>query len=335
MLYHDRKYVALLSSQLKNFKKKSNDLYSFRCPICGDSEKNQYKSRGYIFASESSLVFKCHNCGDSRSFGKLLQHVDSRLYDEYFFELYKNPKEKDTVSYINEVPVFNLKSAKEILCNFENIGNLSNDHIAIQYLIKRDIPKIHWNKFYYTDNENKLEEICDKYKGRIKGSCPRLIIPILNRNKEMIGCTARALTESKLRYVTIKFDDNSDSMIYGLDEWNSTQFTYVTEGLFDSLFLPNSLAVNGSSMKSVKKLVDKLNTVFILDNEPRNKDICRNINSLIKEGFYVCIWPSKIFFKDINEMHLNGVVDIKRIIDTNTFRNLEAELHYNDWRKCE
>ena len=51
MNYVDAKYVGLISSRLENFKKKTNTLYNFRCPICGDSEKNPYKARGYLYPS--------------------------------------------------------------------------------------------------------------------------------------------------------------------------------------------------------------------------------------------------------------------------------------------
>ena len=40
----------------KQFKKKTNTLYNFRCPICGDSEKNRYKARGYLYPSKDEIV---------------------------------------------------------------------------------------------------------------------------------------------------------------------------------------------------------------------------------------------------------------------------------------
>ena len=39
----DTKYIGLLSSKLSQFKKKSGNLYNFRCPYCGDSEKKSLK----------------------------------------------------------------------------------------------------------------------------------------------------------------------------------------------------------------------------------------------------------------------------------------------------
>ena len=61
MDYLEQKYILLLSPQLTLFKKKSNSLFNFRCPYCGDSQKNKSKARGYIFPKGNSYIYKCHN----------------------------------------------------------------------------------------------------------------------------------------------------------------------------------------------------------------------------------------------------------------------------------
>ena len=63
MYYIDQKYLLLVSPQLKLFKKKSDGLYNFRCPYCGDSQKSRTKARGYVFRKKNDLFYKCHNCG--------------------------------------------------------------------------------------------------------------------------------------------------------------------------------------------------------------------------------------------------------------------------------
>ena len=42
----DTKYIGLVSSRLTKFKRVKPNLYNFRCPICGDSKKQQNKARG-------------------------------------------------------------------------------------------------------------------------------------------------------------------------------------------------------------------------------------------------------------------------------------------------
>ncbi len=51
----DSKYIGLVSSCLQKFKKVKTDLYNFRCPICGDSQKNKSKTRGYFYAVKRQI----------------------------------------------------------------------------------------------------------------------------------------------------------------------------------------------------------------------------------------------------------------------------------------
>ena len=40
MDFVDTKYINLISARFQKFKKVKNNLYNFRCPICGDSQQN-------------------------------------------------------------------------------------------------------------------------------------------------------------------------------------------------------------------------------------------------------------------------------------------------------
>ena len=85
----DSKYIGLVSSRLQKFKKVKSDLYNFRCPICGDSQKNKNKTRGYLYPVKNNTNFKCHNCGASMSFNNFLKELDSVLYKQYTLEKFK------------------------------------------------------------------------------------------------------------------------------------------------------------------------------------------------------------------------------------------------------
>ena len=92
MNHVDSEFVNLVSPKLSKFKKVKADLYTFRCPLCGDSKKQKNKTRGYIFPHTKSqnFLFKCHNCGASMSFGNLLKQLDVVLYKQYVFERFKD-----------------------------------------------------------------------------------------------------------------------------------------------------------------------------------------------------------------------------------------------------
>lgn len=74
------------------------------------------------------------------------------------------------------------------------------------------------------------------------------------------------------------------------------------------------------------------NTVFVFDNEPRNKEIVAKYEKVIKNGYSVVVYPSSIKEKDLNEMFLAGR-DVQDIVECNIYSGLEATLKLNDWKK--
>ena len=86
--YIDLKFINLLSTRLDKFKQKTDYLFNFRCPHCGDSTKNKSKARGYMYRVKNDMFFKCHNCGMGQSLGNFIKFLDSKLYSEYLLERY-------------------------------------------------------------------------------------------------------------------------------------------------------------------------------------------------------------------------------------------------------
>ena len=135
-IYVDRKYLNLVSHRLKKFKRKNDDLYNFRCPLCGDSQKNQSKARGYVYRKKNYLYFKCHNCGSGTTMANLIKKLDSEIYSQYSMEKYrdsayaKNNKhivvEKPDFQF--DKPVFKKRKELELL---KKISDLSDDHITV------------------------------------------------------------------------------------------------------------------------------------------------------------------------------------------------------------
>ena len=73
-------------------------------------------------------------------------------------------------------------------------------------------------------------------------------------------------------------------------------------------------------------------TVWIYDNEPRNREIVSRIERTIDNGARVVIWPKDIQEKDINDMFLSGL-NVQSVVESNIFSGLEAKLKFNTWKK--
>ena len=337
-LFHDIKFVNLLASQLPRFKRKSEYLWNTRCPICLDSQKNKHKARGYIYRKKNDLFYKCHNCGIGLSLGNFIKFVSPSLYNTYVFERYQNGESKKAHS----TPRFEEYKPKKIQVNLNlpNIIELRESHPAHEYLIKRQIPLEHLSLFYYAEDFQQwaLEITKGEYKSKYhtEDSDPRIVIPFLDRTGKLVAVQGRSLLPSHLRYVTLKFDEESPK-IFGLERWKPNEKTWITEGPFDSLFLPNALAMAGTTVDITSIVENKANIVYVFDNERRSKDIVHLMLKVAKAGYKVALWNETNAYKDINEMVLGGRTpeSILSEIEDNTKFGLEAILQINCWKKCE
>ena len=321
MDFVDVKYINLISSRFQKFKKVKNNLYNFRCPICGDSQKNRNKARGYLYQVKNNTNFKCHNCGINISFNNFLKQVDSVVHKQYTFEKFKegNTGRNFTV----EEPIFNFETPK-----FKpklDLPKASENPDANEYLIKR---KLNPHNYYYAKNfkswTNSLKDVFDD----TSKDEPRIIIPLFYQNT-LVGFQGRALGPSKIKYITVMINDDAPK-IYGLDEIEKSKTIYITEGPFDSTFIRNSIALCGADGDVSKWGIS--DCVWIYDNEPRNAEIHRRIEQCISRGDKVVIWPSNIKEKDINDMILSGL-NVQTVIESNTYSGLEAKLKFTTWKK--
>lgn len=206
--------------------------------------------------------------------------------------------------------------------------------VAREYLDNRKIPVEAQKELWYVASAQSLSHLSDKYKDRPLGNNPRIVLPFI-RNGELVGVSGRAIDDSPLRYLTMRFRDD-DPLIFNVDKVDTTKTIYVTEGPLDSLFLPNSIAVGGSDFKKIDNAI-KQNAIIIYDNEPRNKQILKKIDEVIDDGYRVCIWNDKRVneLKDINNMVMSGLTseEIVSIIDNCTTEGLAAKLKLKEYKR--
>lgn len=336
----DQKYIGLIGIRLERFAKRGNS-YNFRCPLCGDSQKNKYKTRGYIVEKATSALFYCHNCGASMRFGKFLEHIDSNLAADYnkerFEERYAKAPVVEQKPDISKVQIPRFLRGDSPLKQIKKISQLVHDHPAKKYVSRRQIPtKMHHKLFYAPKFKTWVNTIIpDKFDTTTDE--PRLIIPFLTKEGECYGFQGRSFDKNALlRYITIMIDPNKPK-VFGLDTVDTSKTFYILEGPIDSMFIENSIAMAGADVSSIFKSGGNVkdNAVFVYDNEPRNSQIVGRMEQAIQDGYKVCIWPSSIEQKDVNDMVLAGrkPADVQLIIDVNTYSNLSALAHLSLWSK--
>ena len=73
--------------------------------------------------------------------------------------------------------------------------------------------------------------------------------------------------------------------------------------------------------------------VAILDNQPRNKDVCKILDKVIDKQYKVVIWPQSLDQKDINDMVLAGK-DPLDVVKKHIYQGLEAKIKFTEWKRC-
>lgn len=326
----DEKYAMLLSQVTDRFVVTSNSplTVNFRCPVCGDSNKSKRKARGYVFRTpDGSFRYKCHNCDASSTLRYFLKSNFPSMYRDYVADT-----TFDAASEPDRPP---LKSDEcEKSDDFGKVGlpslaELPSDHPAVAYWVSRKLPVDRMADAYWTPaffawvNDTKLP---GKFaSGHLSRDHGRIVIPWRDESGEAVGYTARSLDGEQPKYYTVKRDDGLPP--FGCDRVDPKREVVVVEGPFDSMLLENAVAM-GTSNKSVSYN----DAVYVYDNEPRNPNIVQIVKRAIASGKRVVVWPPDFPYKDVNDMHLDGV-RVQELIRDRTFRGARALVEVAAWSK--
>ena len=335
----EQKYVGIVGSRLRNFKRKGPSLWNFSCNICGDSVTNKSKARGYIYEKKGKLVFHCHNCSATLSVPNFIKAIDNNLYNEMQLEKLKDQKSPEQIeleTFVEKMkkPVF-LKAGP--LKGLKKVSQLSPDHKVKKFVDARRIPTPYHATLFSCPNFKHYTNglVPDKFDvDSLERDETRLLIPFISADKKVHAYQGRALGNSKVKYITIVLDE-SIPKVYGLDRVNFDRSVYVFEGPIDSMFVPNSIATAGGDLVSAINTFPKNNLVICYDNEPRSRETLKKIDKAIMQGYSVCIWPENFEHKDVNDAILAGLTSqfIEHIIRTHTYRDLAAKLQLTKWSK--
>ena len=318
----DSKYIGLVSSRLEKFKRVKPNLFNFRCPICGDSQKHKNKARGYFYQVKTNTNFKCHNCGASSSFNNFLKQIDSTLHKQYTMEKFKEGFAGGR-NFVVDEPKLEFK--KPVFIKKLDLPRATEIPIAKEYLEKR---KLDPSKFYFAYKFKEWTNTQKQTFDTIGRDESRIIIPMYDTNSELIGFQGRSLGPNSVKYITVMLNEEAPK-IYGLDTIKTTKPIYIVEGPFDSTLVENSVAMCGSDVDI--RTLGWSDYIWVYDNEPRSRQITDKISKSIDAGDKVVIWPSTIKQKDLNDMVVSGV-NVKSVIQSNVYQGLKGKLQLSNWK---
>ena len=236
-------------------------------------------------------------------------------------------------AYKTPEPDFEFK--KPVFKTFDGLKKFSEmdeEHPAVKFLLKRMLPRYCWNDIYFCP---KFFEFTNRYVPNkfpsLMGDHPRMVIPFRTKDGNIFAFQGRAFGKEPQKYITIILDKEHPK-IFGYDRVDTSRTFYVVEEPIDSLFVENCVAVAQSDLR-LPQYKDK--AVLVPDNEPRNRQVCKQIEQCIHDGYSVVLYPQGTEEKDINDMILSGKSsrEICDIIHSNTHKGLQAQTVFNSWKR--
>lgn len=323
-------FLRQVSNRLKLFKQVDKYKFGFRCWYCGDSEKNEHLTRGSIYPGAQNLRYGCFNCGKQTTFSSFLKEFDPVIHKDYIRHKFQNRDESKEMVLEKTIPE-NLDLPK--LFKLEKVFPASVSPKAVIYLRSRFISDL--RDIYFT---NDASEVIQKYRPETKriekfSGREAILFPLMTLERAVIGCQLRFL-EGDFRYLTLKFHDDFDK-IYLPPDFDPNGQIWVTEGIFDARMLPNGVANLDASLSRISSRTQLPKNQFILvhDNEPRNKEVMKEMNRSIENGYQVFFWPSwaKEYGKDLNDIRKTSEQAFSRLVarkETRVFSGLKARLEF-------
>lgn len=263
-------------------------------------------------------------------FGTFLKDFDVNLYKQYRLESFKSNVKPVVEELKINIPVTK-KYIPDIFSSLPLVRALDKTHPVYIFCENRKLP-IDTFDFYYAENFiDWTRGNTDKFKVWRGKDHPRIVIPWFDRTGKIIGYSARDVSnKQEQKYYRIFVDDTVKEKFFGLQNLNDSEQIFVLEGELDSLMIPNAIAVSNGKLHSY---LNK-DAIYIPDSDSRNSHICKGISDMINLGLKVCLLPTKLPGKDLNELRQHDLTssDLLDIIVHNTFQGLEARLKFNKWK---
>ena len=309
--------------KIKRFPSESNpDRLNFACPICGDSQKSDYKKRGNLYMD--NLRFKCFNCEETMMFTKLCDTFHEPIDMSERIKMYKyideNTTYKNTDDYILE--------ELDKLIDLDVLVNAFNTR-KNSWLY--DIKPVEKNShvYQYLKYERLIEDFSQIHQGiyRVvregRTVFETRVMISLNMTqgdvKKVLGIQIRNLEKDKAKrfYKIVEFEElynfvnptntldeleaisyNKLSHFYNILNINFDATITIFEGFLDSIFYPNSIGMVGAKndqdlLKFLTESDEDIKLNFFYDNDDTGID---KSTKMLKQGYPVFLW-NKLYDK--------------------------------------
>jgi transcription elongation factor Elf1 len=337
---------------LERFKPQGNDCYNFRCPICGDSQKDKKKTRAYIVSSskKNMTTMYCHNCGASMSLGTFLKTHAPDLYAAYKMDRFGKKlgvKVESLDDAFAETAVEMKTEFGDLLRGCHKLSKCPETLMDVKrYAEKRCIPESLFNELYAVKNVRELASKINKYKDTKFPEVPALVIPFYDEEGDYSYIQCRVIDEDvpqRHRFITLELND--DTKLYGRNRINWSDPVYVLEGPIDAMFIDNALATAGAAagLYEVERMNREhgnalSNICLLFDNDyTSNPEILDYVLKYANTGYSVVLFDKNFEgIKDVNDAVQNHGwtrEEVNAYVRAVTYNGLRAKLELSSLQK--
>lgn len=321
MISNINKRFFLLAIGNAERRETDNDI-AVRCPICGDSRTKRSSKRLHIYHKNGKDFVNCFNSGcpaENKTMYSFLRDFYPSLFEQFKRENFSNQLQQlasgeDVFASLKQKE----EPKKQIITHHDltpYLKDISEVPEALQYLKNRlcDYNENKYGKWYFGYQDLQIGDTLYKITNSI-------IIPLYEDGK-MYGFYSRNIY--KKDFYTYNPECNIGYKIWNWFNVDKEQPVFIYEGIFDAISggLPNSIALMGAKLPD-DRLQELKRPVFVLDNDRTGLK-----NSLMYcNKAEVYIQPNKYPEKDMNELKKNHNIDIPKMITSNLFSGINAEV---------
>jgi hypothetical protein len=276
--------------------KKTGDRWNFRCSICGDSKKDISKMRGNYYTHSNS--FYCFNCDSSANGLFILARLDDKSIDDVKKEFvqwtrtfnYDSYKNNDEQIVEDNVPIIKEEESDFIIPrNWIDIPSNILPILEYRKIFEADYLPKNW-KLYYDEKRK------------------RIVLPWM-KDRKIDSFQLRAINNSQTpKYL---FSKKYEKGVFGIDDIDENYpYVFLIEGLFDSIFIKNGVAIGGTSLtprqeELLEPYRDKL--IYMFDNQWLDKTSYKKSLKIAEtqQKAQIFIWDKNNTYKDINDIAIN------------------------------
>lgn len=230
--------IELLKDSLGQPKKmyEGKTQIQFNCPICDEGE-----NKGNLEVNVNKSLFHCWSCGDiNETHGSLTK----------LFDLFGTKKQKK---------LYKLLRPEEVPYEVKKTNKITLPEGFIRFVDSNPRIPEHQQALNYLYQRSITDEMITKYDigYTVKGNCKsRIIIPSYDSEGNLNYYVARSWGRTKIKYMNP--DAQKSFVIFNESRINWNNDIYLCEGVFDSLFLNNSIALLGKDLSET--LFEKIYT---------------------------------------------------------------------------